>query len=168
MVEILKNYLKENNYVSKFVSIVDVDDVINCDLNIESFIKLLEHLEENKHELFGISAKSKPYYYDMLNLFIKDFYEKDVLKVQSNKNLYKSYYLRKNNIYKFQKKITDIKKSIKAISAHNGFCVYLYEDYISGNYLINNNQNIKQIIPEHIILNKSIHEKTKKFYVSFR
>ena len=159
----LKNYLKENNYVSKFVSIVDVDDVINCDLNIESFIKLLEHLEENKHELFGISAKSKPYYYDMLNLFIKDFYEKDVLKVQSNKNLYKSYYLRKNNIYKFQKKITDIKKSIKAISAHNGFCVYLYEDYISGNYLINNNQNIKQIIPEHIILNKSIHEKTKKF-----
>ena len=67
-----------------------------------------------------------------------------------------------NNIYKFQKKITDI-KSIKALPAHNGFCVYLYEDYISGNYLINNNQNIKQIIPEHIILNKSIHEKTKKF-----
>lgn len=159
----LKNYLKENNYISKFISIVDVDDVINCDLNIVSFIKLLEYLEANKHELFGISAKSKPYYYDMLNLFIKDFYEKDVLKVQTNKNLYKSYYLRKNNIYKFQKKITNIKKSIKAISAHNGFCVYLYEDYMSGNYLIDNNKNIKQIIPEHIILNKSIHKKTKKY-----
>ncbi len=159
----LKNYLTTNNYKSKFVSIVDVDDVINCELNIENFIKLLRHLEKNKDDLFGISAKSKPFYYDMLNLFIKDYYEKDVLKVQSNKNLYKSYYLRKKNIYRFQKKITDIKKSIKAISAHNGFCVYLYEDYISGEYLEDKNKNIQQIIPEHIIINRSIHEKTNKF-----
>ena len=46
----------------------------------------------------------------MLNLFIKDYYEKDVLKVQSNKNLYKSYYLRKKNIYRFQKKLQISKK----------------------------------------------------------
>ena len=34
---------------------------------------------------------------------------------------------------------------------------------MSGDYLIDNNKNIQQIIPEHIILNKSIHKKTKKY-----
>ena len=51
---------------------------------------------------------------------------KDVLKVQSNKNLYKYITYEKNTI-NFKKK-TDIKKSIKAISAH--VLCYLYEDYI--------------------------------------
>lgn len=159
----LKKYLKENHYLSKFISIVDVDDVINCNLDVENFIKLLKYLSENRNSLFGISAKSKPYYYDMLNLFIEDFYEKDVLKIQSNKSVFNSYYLRKKNIYRFQKKITEIKKDIKAISAHNGFCVYLYEDYMSGSYLTDQKKNLKKIVPEHIILNRSIHKKTKKY-----
>ncbi|WP_440652106.1 hypothetical protein [Candidatus Pelagibacter sp. HIMB1542] len=158
----LKNFIFEKKYVSKFISIVDVDEVINCELDFKSFIGLLKNLEANKNELFGVSAKSKPYYYDMLNLFIEDYYEKDVLRVQTNKNLYKSYYLRKINIYKYQKKITNIKKNIKAISAHNGFCVYLYDDYISGNYLDIKDEESKQIIPEHLVLNNSIHQKTKK------
>ena len=34
---------------------------------------------------------------------------------------------------------------------------------MSGDYLIHNKQDIKLIIPEHIILNKSIHKKTKKY-----
>ena len=146
----------------KLSNVPNVVDVLNLIKLLKNYGVKIEY-KKNKDDLFGISAKSKPFYYDMLNLFIKDYYEKDVLKVQSNKNLYKSYYLRKKNIYRFQKKITDIKKSIKAISAHNGFCVYLYEDYISGEYLEDKNKNIQQIIPEHIIINRSIHEKTNKF-----
>ena len=160
----LKTYVMERNIKSTYISIVDVDNVLETEPDIETFKKILKILIEKKNELFGISAKSKPFYYDMLNLFITDFYEKDVLKIQNNKNILKSYFLRKKNIYNFQNKITNIKKDIKAVSAHNGFCVYLYDDYMLGNYL-DKKSNIRgkdSIIPEHIIINKSIHKKTGK------
>jgi len=161
----LKNYVIEKKLYSTYISIVDVDDVIESELDVQAFKKILKTLIDRKNELFGISAKSKPFYYDMLNLYIKDFYEKDVLKIQTDKSIFKSYFSRKKNIYNFQNKITNINKDIRAISAHNGFCVYLYDDYLIGNYI--NEQatsNMKdQIIPEHIIINQSIHKKTNKY-----
>ena len=44
-------------------------------------------LEENKDTLFAISSKSKPYYYDMLNLIIPNYYETDILSELQKKYL---------------------------------------------------------------------------------
>ena len=161
----LKNYVLINKIYSTYISIIDVDNVINIEPNILDFKNVLHTLISNKNELFGISAKSKPYYYDMLNLYIEDFYEKDVLKIQSGKNIFNSFFLRKKNIYNFQLKITNINKDIRAVSAHNGFCVYLYDDYMLGNYMdIHNMEKMDdKVIPEHIIINKSIHKQTSKY-----
>lgn len=91
----LKNYVLKNKIYSTYISIIDVDNVIDIEPNVLDFKNVLHTLISNKNELFGISAKSKPYYYDMLNLYIEDFYEKDVLKIQSGKNILNSYILRK-------------------------------------------------------------------------
>ena len=40
---------------------------------------------------------------------------------------------------------------------------FIYMKIIFLGYLEDKNKNIKQIIPEHIIINRSIHEKTNKF-----
>ena len=47
----------------------------------------MKTLEENKDTLFAISSKSKPYYYDMLNLIIPNYYETDILSELQKKIL---------------------------------------------------------------------------------
>ena len=74
---------------STFVSVVDLDDVINLEIDIENFCMAVKTLEENKDTLFAISSKSKPYYYDMLNLIIPNYYETDILsELQKIFNIY--------------------------------------------------------------------------------
>lgn len=155
----LKNFLIKNNIKSKFVSVVDLDNIISSGIDTNNFIKTLDILKKENKSIFGISCKSKPYYYDMLPLVIKDYYEFDVYKIQTTFSLFNFYLKRKKFIYDFQKKITSM-RDILTLSSHNGLTTYNYEEYILGNYLGKKNSEIKS---EHLNFNIEIHRLTNKF-----
>ena len=157
--EFLKNYLKENNIISNYISVVDLDEVIKDGINVKQYLKALEILEKNKKFFFAISSKSNPYYYDMLPLKIIDYYEFDIYKIQRTFKIFNFYRNRKKYIYDFQKKISKM-KDISTLSSHNGLTTYFYNDFMSGSYIDSKNEPIKS---EHVNLNLSINKKTKKF-----
>lgn len=156
--EYLKNYIIENRITSKFVSVVDLDSVLSKGIEKIPFLETIQILEKRQNELFAISAKSEPYYYDMLPLIIKDYFEYDVYKIQTTFSLINFYNLRKLYIYNFQKKITQMRDAL-TISSHNGLTIYFYNNYITGFY----KKNSKQIKSEHINFNLSIHKTTSKY-----
>ena len=157
--QFLKNFIDQNNFKSKFVSIIDLDSVIKLGFDDECFLLSLKKLEKNKETIFGVSAKSKPYYYDLLPLIIKDYFEFDVYNIQTQLKLFTIYSDRKKFIYDFQKRITKM-RDVNTISSHNGLTIYLYEDYLLGNYI---NEKSNKIVSEHINLNKKINQVTNKF-----
>ena len=153
----LKNYLEEKRITSKYVCVIDLDEVISEGINYKEFITIKETLDKGCDKLFGISVKTSPYYYDILNYEDKDNINLNILKLQNTKDLF-SYFERKKKIYNLQKKITSMDESL-SISSFNGLCLYLYEDYINGFYFQEKNNNP---IPEHLNLNRLIKNKTKK------
>ena len=126
--------------------------------NLKSFKQALYILQMNKNKIFGISAKSRPYYYDMLNLKIPNLYNFNIYKIQSEKN-FDFYNKRKKYIYDYQVKISKM-KDLFTISSFNGICIYFFNDYKNSNYI---SKNKKNITPEHLYFNKNIHKKNKKF-----
>jgi hypothetical protein len=161
--EMLKEFIIKNNLKSKFVSVVDLDDVIDSNIDIKNFCDALDILKKNSNSLFAISSKSHPYYYDILNLIIPNYYETDVFK-ELTYNFLRMYDVRKKNIYEPQKKITKM-RDVDTISSHNGLCVYIYENYVSSSYIKKKLNNLDETIiePEHISFNKKIHNSTGKF-----
>ena len=157
--EFLKNYIVENKIFSKFVSIVDLDTVISKGIDKSEYLETIRVLENRQNELFAISSKSLPYYYDMLPLIIKDYFEHDVYKIQTTFSLINFYKVRKLYIYNFQKKITQMRDAL-TVSSHNGLTTYFYKNYITGNYIDKSSNSIKS---EHINFNLSIHEKSNKY-----
>jgi hypothetical protein len=154
--QILKNYIIKNNLYSTYVVVSDLDEVIKNGINFESFKKTLKILQKNKKRLFGISCKSKPYYYDMLNLSVPKLYEFDIYKIQSEKK-FDFYIKRKKFIYDYQKTITKM-NNLLTISSFNGFCTYYYKDYKNSNYI-----PMHKTEPEHFFFNKKIHKKNNKY-----
>lgn len=156
--EHLKNYVIQNRIISKFVAVVDLDSVLSEGIVKIDFLDAIQTLKKRQNEIFAISVKSKPYYYDMLPLIIKDYYEYDVYKIQTTFSLINFYKLRKLYIYNFQKKITKM-RDVLTISSHNGLTIYFYENYIMSSYI----KSSKEIKSEHINFNLSIHKKTNKY-----
>ena len=157
--EFLRKYIIKNKISSKYVSVIDLDTVIAKGFNIDEYLKTIEILEKNKQNLFAVSSKSKPYYYDMLPLIIKDYFEHDVYKIQTAFNPLNFYKVRKNFVYQFQEKVTKM-RDVLTLSSHNGLTTYYYKYFINGSYLSNEKDTIKS---EHINFNLSIHNKTNKY-----
>ncbi len=153
----LKDYILKNKLSSQFIIVADLDEVIIKGIEVEQLLNNFKMLEDKKDHLFGVSSKSYPYYYDLLPLIIKDYYEIDVYKVQTKVSL-KAFYERKKFIYDFQKKITKM-RDVDTKSSHNGLTIYLYHDYLLGNYYVSEN-NIRS---EHINFNSEINAKTGKY-----
>ena len=152
----LKNKINELNLKSKYICVVDLDDVIETNFTPKLIYDLIQKLEKNHTKHFGISVTSKPFYYDMLNFESKEFPNNNIKQIQNNRSL-KSYKYRKKYIYDIQKKIT-LAKNFECISAFNGLCIYFYSDFINSNYL----EKSDDVTPEHLYLNRIIHKRTKK------
>ena len=91
----LKDKIDELNLNSKYVCVIDLDDVINESFSLNLMDKLIYLLNKNKDKYFGVSLNSRPYYYDILNFESEEFLNNNVKKIQNNKSI-KSYKLRKN------------------------------------------------------------------------
>ena len=160
-----KEFIFQEKLKAKFIIVIDLDDVLSFNFDNLIFRKLINFLEKNRNKYFGLSVKSLPYYYDILNFESEDFPNTNIKKIQLDRKI-DSYQIRKKKIYKVQKKISNL-KDFECISAFNGMCIYNYEDYLLGNYFEDKNLKEEDTIPEHLNLNRKIHYLTKKYiYVS--
>jgi hypothetical protein len=146
------------NIQSKYICVIDLDNVLEESLIEENIKKMITILEKNKNKYFGVSSKSAPYYYDILNFESEEDLNSNILEIMNNKRI-SSYGLRKEKIYFLQNKLTR-SGNIEAISAFNGMCLYFFNEYIQSNYYCLDNDG--NIIPEHLNLNRIIAKKTEK------
>ena len=152
----LKDNLINLKIKSKYVCVIDLDDVINESFNINLIEKLIFNLNEKGEKYFAVSLSSKPFYYDILNFESKEFPNKDIKKLQNNKSI-NSYNKRREYIYKPQKLISK-KKIFECVSGFNGLCLYLYEDYITSSY----HEEKDDQTPEHLLFNRYLSKKLNK------
>ena len=153
----LKNFIHEQNITSKYICVIDLDEVIEVGISYQKFISLKQMLDKNNDKFFAISVKTTPYYYDILNYEDQNNINLDILKLQNRKDLF-SYFERKKKIYNLQKRISE-KDDLISISSFNGLCIYFFKDFINGYYYQESNNNP---IPEHLNLNRLIKKKTNK------
>jgi len=158
----VKSIKKKIDYVCWF----DLDDVIHNSLSLNKFYKSNLKLINNPN-LFGISSSSKPYYYDVLSFRKNNFYTKNIYPISLEKNIFTGYKLRKKFIYDIQKKIT-YSQNLHTISSFNGMCIYHFKYFKLGSY-IDKKRVIRSQVEhvtfnnEHVIFNKKINAKTKKY-----
>ncbi len=165
----LEKMARGRNYVSSFtkglklnyVVWLDLDDVLSDGIKKKDFLNSIKILD-NRKDLFGVSATSSPFYYDILSLRIKGYFMKNIYQISRVKKLFKGYSLRKRNIYDIQKKINENSKL--SISSFNGICIYKYKYYKISSHT-NFNKSLKKIREqvEHVTFNEIIYNKFKKF-----
>ena len=80
--QILKDKIIKLNLKSKFVCVIDLDDVINDAFNLDLLNAFMINLKKNQNKYFGISLNSKPFYYDILNFESDEFPNKDIKQLQ--------------------------------------------------------------------------------------
>ena len=159
----LLDHTKKNNIQAKYICVIDLDNVLDKSLIEENIKKMILILEKNKNQYFGVSAKSTPYYYDILNFENQENKNIDILELMNDKKI-SSYYKRRKKIYSLQDKLTRL-GNIEAISSFNGMCLYFFNEYIKSTYYYSD--LVEKIIPEHLNLNRIIARNTgKKILVS--
>ena len=159
----LLDCIKKNNIIAKYVCVIDLDNVLDKSSIEENIKKMILILEKNKNQYFAVSAKSDPFYYDILNFENHENMNIGILELMNNKKI-SSYFERKKKIYSLQKKLTKL-GNIEAISSFNGMCLYNFSEYIKSTYCCTD--STKKIIPEHLRLNRIIARNTgKKILVS--
>ena len=155
-----RQFLKDNiinlNIKSKYVCVIDLDDVINDVFNDQLMDNLIDKLETNREKYFGVSLSSKPFYYDILNFESDQFPNKNIKKLQNNKSI-KSYHNRKKFIYNAQHSLTK-DRDFECISGFNGLCLYTHEEYIKSNYI----ENSLDQTPEHLLFNRYLNKTLDK------
>ncbi len=154
----LFDHMITKNIQSKYICVIDLDNVLEESSIEENIKKMIKILEKNKNKYFGVSAKSAPYYYDILNFESEENLNSNILEIMNNKRI-SSYGLRKEKIYFLQNKLTRL-GNVEAISAFNGMCLYFFNEYIQSNYYCLDNDG--NIIPEHLNLNRIIAKNTQK------
>ena len=152
----LKDNISKLNIISKYICVLDLDDVINDEFNENLLNKLINNLELNKDKYFGISLSSKPYYYDILNFESEEFPNRNIKQLQNNKSI-KSYKTRKKYIYNIQHLLSE-KNNFECISGFNGLCIYAYGEYMKSNYY---EDSIDQT-PEHLLFNRYLNKTLNK------
>ena len=159
----LLDHIKQNNFKAKYICVIDLDNVLDQSSIEENLKKMISLLEKNKNQYFAVSAKSFPYYYDILNFENEENFNQNILELMDSKTV-ASYSDRKKKIYNLQKKLTKL-GNIEAISSFNGMCLYFFNDYIKSSYY--SLDSAGKIIPEHLNLNRIIEKNTgKKILVS--
>lgn len=150
--QLVKDNICKFKLKSKYVCVVDMDDVINDQFNLNLINKLTEILSSNQDKYFGVSVSSKPYYYDILNFENEEIENKFVKRLQNDRTI-QSYYKRKEFIYNIQHYLSK-KKNFECISGFNGVCVYFYDEYMKSDYI---EDNIDQT-PEHLFFNRNLNK----------
>lgn len=152
----LARHASEQYPEARYICIIDVDNVLLTMPSPQSLLASAEKLYA-RDDIFGVSAISYPYYYDIAALRCDTFYTENVLPLiaENKRNILRYYGFMQENLYQVQRDFTASRIRL-CESAFNGLCIYKPADYYLGSYV----DPTMPDVCEHVILNLEIHRKT--------
>jgi hypothetical protein len=131
--EMLLSFMVERGMTSEYVLVIDVDDVMEG-INAETITKAIRTIE-NRNDIFAVTPKSKPYYYDVLAYRSENICTNPAFIFDKNANIPGFvrailYYYIVDKVSKF----IDQNEDHYVYSAFNGFSLYRYDNYKTGTY----------------------------------
>ncbi|WP_186418235.1 glycosyltransferase family 2 protein [Bosea sp. CS1GBMeth4] len=148
--ERLKTELEASGIEARFVCVIDIDNAIARPPTVPALLAAAAKLDRNG--VFGVSATSRPHYYDLL-AFQDEHRSFETLldDLAKNRRDIVSYYrFFRSRIYPQQRALT-ADREIACASAFNGLCLYRAEIYRLGSYL-----EAGADICEHLVFNRRL------------
>jgi hypothetical protein len=150
----LKSELEASGIEPRFVCVLDIDNVMARPPSIATLLAAASKLD--RQGVFGVSATSRPHYYDLL-AFEDEHRSFDTLLddlAKSRIGIFKYYRFFRSRIYPHQRALTD-DREIECASTFNGLCLYRADDYRLGSYL-----QAGPSICEHLVFNRGLAAET--------
>lgn len=148
--ERLKSELETSGLAPRFVCVLDIDNVIAAPPTVPALFAAASKLD--RPGIFGVSATSRPHYYDLLAFederrsFVTLL--DDIAK--SRRDIFTYYRFFRSRIYPHQQALTD-DDEIACVSGFNGLCLYRAEIYRLGHYIQSGPS-----ICEHLVFNRRL------------
>lgn len=152
--ERLKTEFEKTMLQPRFVCVLDIDNVIARPPPVSAFLAAACKLD--RRGIFGVSATSRPHYYDLLAFQDADRSFDTLLDdlAGNRRNIFAYYRFFRSRIYPHQRALTD-DREIECASTFNGLCLYRADAYRLGSYL--------QAGPstcEHLVFNRRLADMT--------
>lgn len=150
--ERLKGELEASGVEPRFVCVLDIDNVIIRPPSVSALLAAASKLD--RHGIFGVSATSRPHYYDLLAFQDEHRSFETLLDdlAKSRVNIFRYYRFFRSRIYPHQRALTD-DREITCLSSFNGLCLYRADSYRLGSYL---QAGSSTSICEHLVFNRRL------------
>jgi len=148
--ERLKSIFEESGIEARFICVLDIDNVLTTPPTVPALLAAASKLE--RPSIFGVSATSRPHYYDLL-AFEDDHRSFVTLLDDLAKNrtdIFAYYRFFRSRIYPQQRTLTS-DREIACTSTFNGLCLYRADTYRLGSYL-----QAGCAICEHLVFNRHL------------
>jgi hypothetical protein len=146
----LKTTLETMALEPRFVCVVDIDNVMRKPPSVAAVLAAAAKLDRT--DVFGVSATSRPHYYDLLAFQDESMAFETLLDELARQRTSIFAYRRffQTRIYPCQHALTT-DQEITCWSAFNGMCIYRAGTYRSGSYLADGAG-----VCEHVVFNRAI------------
>lgn len=152
--ERMKDELVSSRFDARIVCILDIDNVLSRPPSIPALLDAAAKLD--RPGIFGVSATSRPHYYDLLAYQDEQRSFETLLEdlAANRRDIFSYYRFFRSRIYPQQQALT-VDREIECVSAFNGLCLYRAELYRLGSYLRPGSS-----ICEHLVFNRRLREMT--------
>lgn len=148
--ERLKGELENSGISPRFVCVLDIDNVIATPPTVPALLTAASKLD--RPGIFGVSATSRPHYYDLLAF--EDGRRSFVTLLdelaKSRTGIVRYYRFFRSRIYPYQRALTS-DREISCASTFNGLCLYRGDSYRLGSYL-----QAGPALCEHLVFNRRL------------
>jgi hypothetical protein len=148
--ERLKHELESSGISSRFVCVLDIDNVIATPPPVPALLAAASKLD--RPGIFGVSASSRPHYYDLLAFEDQQRSFTTLLDdlAKSRTDIVAYYRFFRSRIYPHQRALTS-DREIACASTFNGLCLYRADSYRLGSYL-----QAGPALCEHLVFNRRL------------
>ncbi|HEV7326045.1 MAG TPA: glycosyltransferase family 2 protein [Bosea sp. (in: a-proteobacteria)] len=152
--ERLKSELESSGISPRFVCVLDIDNVIAAPPTVPALLAATSKLE--RPQIFGVSASSRPHYYDLLAFEDEQRSFVTLLDelAKSRTGIVRYYRFFRSRIYPHQRALTS-DREIACASTFNGLCLYKGDDYRLGSYI-----EAGRALCEHLVFNRRLAART--------
>lgn len=148
--EWLKKEFEASGIKTRFVCVLDIDNVLATPPAVPALLSAAAKLE--RPGIFGVSATSRPHYYDLLAFEDEHRSFARLLDelAENRTGLFAYHRFFRSRIYPYQRALTS-DREIACLSTFNGLCLYRSETYRLGSYLQDGVN-----ICEHLVFNRHL------------
>jgi hypothetical protein len=148
--ERLKHELESSGISPRFVCVLDIDNVIATPPAVPALLGAASKL--GRPGIFGVSASSRPHYYDLLAFEDQQRSFTTLLDdlAKSRTDIFAYYGFFRSRIYPHQRALTS-DREIACASTFNGLCLYRADSYRLGSYL-----QAGPALCEHLVFNRRL------------